>query len=142
MRHRLPAALLATVLLATACSASAQTPPLLPVRGPAGASVVLMVFEALASTDAAKAEAVLGEIRKQFPSDVQLVFKHNPSPDRAQSALAHEAAVEAARQGKFWEMYDRLLANPTKLQAADLTEHARALGLDVAAFDKALRGRT
>jgi protein-disulfide isomerase len=142
MRHRLPAALLATVLLATACSASAQTPPLIPGRGPAGASIVLMVFEDLASPDAARAEAVLAEIRKQFPNDVQLVFKHNPSPGRAQSALAHEAAVEAARQGKFWEMYDRLLAHQAKLEAADLAAHATAVGLDAAAFDKAMKART
>jgi protein-disulfide isomerase len=142
MRQRLSAALLATVLLGTACSVSAQTPPLIPARGPSGAAIVLMVFEDLASADAAKGEAVLTEIRKQFPNDVQLVFKHNPSSDGDRSALVHEAAVEAARQGKFWEMYDRLLAHRDELQAADLAEHAKAVGLDAAAFGKALADRT
>ena len=39
--------------------------------------------------------------------------------------LAHEAAVEAGRQGKFWEMHDLLAANAGKLEAADLAGYAQ-----------------
>jgi protein-disulfide isomerase len=141
MRHRLPASILATVLLATACSAAAQT-PLLPIRGAVDGKVVLMVFADFASPDGAKAEPVLAAIREQFPKDVQIVFKHNPSPARPEAQLAHEAAVEAARQNKFWEMHDRLWANQSGQQRDQLVAHATALGLDVSAFTKALDGRT
>jgi protein-disulfide isomerase len=141
MRYRLSASLLATVLLATACSAAAQT-PLLPIRGAAEGSIVLMVFADFASPEGAKAEPVLAAIRQQFPKDVQLVFKHNPAAGRAEAQLVHEAAVEAARQGKFWEMHDRLFANQANQQRDQLVAHASALGLDAAAFAKALDGRT
>jgi protein-disulfide isomerase len=101
-----------------------------------------MVFADFASPEGAKAEPVLAAIREQFPKDVQIVFKHNPSPDRPESRLAHEAAVEAARQGKFWEMYDRLYGGQAGLQRDQLVAHATALGLDAAAFAKALDGRS
>ena len=140
MRHRLPVSILASVLLAAACSAAAQS-PMLPVRGAADGSIVLMVFADFASPEGAKAEPVLAAIRAQFPKDVQIVFKHNPPPGRAEAQLAHEAAVEAARQGKFWEMHDRLFASQAGQQRDQLVAHATALGLDAAAFAKALDGR-
>jgi protein-disulfide isomerase len=141
MRYRLHASILATALLATACSAAAQT-PLLPVRGAADGKIVLMVFADLSSPDGAKAEPVLAAVRQQFPKDVQVVFKHNPAPGKPEALLTHEAAAEAARQGKFWEMYDRLLANQAGQQRDQLIAHATALGLDAGAFAKALDGRT
>jgi protein-disulfide isomerase len=81
-------------------------------------------------------------VRAEFPKDVQVIFKHSPMPPNSQAPLAHEAAVEAARQGKFWEMHDLLFARPQKLGRDDLIAHARTLGLDVAAFTKALDAHT
>ena len=55
-----------------------------------------------------------------------------------QAFKAAEASHCAAAQGKFWEMHDVLFANQTALGRKDLSTHAQALGLDVAAFDKCL----
>ncbi len=49
---------------------------------------------------------------------------------------AAEATACAADQGKFWEMHDRLFANTRNLQ--QLSPHAEAVGLDVAAFDECM----
>ena len=51
---------------------------------------------------------------------------------------AAEATHCAADQGKYWEMHDRLFANQRELTRPDLTKHAQALGLNVAAFDSCL----
>jgi protein-disulfide isomerase len=51
---------------------------------------------------------------------------------------AAEATRCAEEQGKYWEMHDRLFANQRELARPDLSKHAQALGLDVAAFDKCL----
>lgn len=48
---------------------------------------------------------------------------------------AAEATHCAADQGKYWEAYHRFFANQGTLNRADLTGHAKALGLDTAAFD-------
>jgi protein-disulfide isomerase len=150
MSRRLLISLALTSLLAgpAACQAAqspsaAQLPPwMAPVRGSATASVVLLVFGDLSCTTCAGLEPALKALRDEFPSDVQIRFKHNPAPDDARARLAHEAVVEAGRQGKFWEMHDLLAANPGKLDAEHLAGYAKTLGLDSAAFAEALRART
>jgi protein-disulfide isomerase len=143
LRFLLPlaAVLLAAVLFAVAPRVAAQsTDP--PILGPADAKITIMIFVDLASPDSAKAAPVLQQIREQFPADVQIVFKHNPAPGSSASATAHEAAAEAGRQGKFWEMVHLIAAQPDKVQAEQLAAHATGLGLDVAALSKALTSRT
>ncbi len=49
---------------------------------------------------------------------------------------AAEATHCAGEQGKYWEMHDRLFGNQQQLARPDLSKHAQALGLDVAAFDQ------
>ena len=51
---------------------------------------------------------------------------------------AAEATHCAGEQGKYWEMHDRLFANQRELARPDLSKHAQALGLNVAAFDQCL----
>ncbi len=113
-----------------------------PVRGAAGARVVIMVLGDFACASCAGLEPALKAVRDEFPNDVQFVFKHNPNPDDERALLAHEAAVEAGRQGKFWEMHDLLAANPGKLDAAQLSGYAQTLKLDAGAFAEALKART
>jgi protein-disulfide isomerase len=123
--------------------AASQTPAgMAPVRGSATASVVLLVFSDLSCTTCGGLEPALKAIRDEFPNDVQIVFKHNPAPGDAKAWIAHEAAVEAGRQGKFWEMYGLIAANPGKLEADHLAGYAKTLGLDAGAFAKALKART
>jgi protein-disulfide isomerase len=57
----------------------------------------------------------------------------------------HPAAVKAAEAphcasegGKYWEMHDRLFANPKTLAPSDLVAYAQALGLDSEAFKRCL----
>ena len=49
---------------------------------------------------------------------------------------AAEATHCAGEKGKYWEMHDRLFANQRELARPDLSKHAQALGLDIAAFDQ------
>lgn len=57
----------------------------------------------------------------------------------------HPAAVKAAEAphcagdgGKYWEMHERLFANPKSMAPTDLVTHAEALGLDSQAFKACL----
>ena len=66
---------------------------------------------------------------------VRLVFRHFPiSEIHARAEQAAVAAEAAARQGRFWEMHDRLFEHQDRLGDNDLLEHARVLGLDLDAF--------
>jgi protein-disulfide isomerase len=70
---------------------------------------------------------------------VKFVLRDLPLESIHPNALkAAEATHCAAEQGKYWEMHDRLFSNQRALGRQDLSGHAQALGLDVAAFDKCL----
>ena len=57
-----------------------------------------------------------------------------------QAFKAAEAALCAGDQGKYWEMHVRLFEQQKALGEAELPGHARAVGLDEAAFTKCLAG--
>lgn len=143
------AAVIASLLavVAGAQAAAAQTPEqtitttLLPSRGNAAARVVILLFSDFECPYCARVEPVLQEVRKAFEADVQVVFKHNPLPIHPRAPLAHEAALEAARQGRFWEMHDLLFANQQQLEHHHLVGYAEKLGLDMTAFRDALADR-
>ena len=114
------------------------TTTLLPPRGTPAARVVILLFSDFECSYCARVEPVLLEVRKTFEADVQVVFKHNPLAIHPHAPLAHEAAVEAARQGRFWEMHDLLFANQPRFDLPQLVGYAEKLGLDMAAFQAAL----
>jgi protein-disulfide isomerase len=73
------------------------------------------------------------------PGKVKYVFLDFPLESIHKNAFkAAEAGNCAAEQGKFWEMHDRLFANQQALEPAQLTEHAKALGLDATKFQQCL----
>jgi protein-disulfide isomerase len=63
-------------------------------------------------------------------------FKNFPLSMHPNAQVAHQAAMAAKAQGKFWEMHDLLFANQQRAQMGDLLSYARKLGLDVARFQK------
>src|ERR1700687_163353 len=66
------------------------------------------------------------------------VFKNFPLSIHTNAQLAHQAAVAAQEQGKFWEMHDLLFASQSKAQRSDLLEYAKQLKLDLVRFQKDL----
>jgi protein-disulfide isomerase len=44
---------------------------------------------------------------------------------------AHQAAEAAHRQGKFWEMHDRIFENPKDLSPETYLRYAKEIGLDI-----------
>jgi len=87
-----------------------------------------------AATDPALEEAL-----RSYPGKVQLVLRNMPLSFHSDSMLAHQAALAAAEQGKFWEMHALLYANQKKLKPEDLIDYARRLNLDIALFQDRLR---
>ena len=63
-------------------------------------------------------------------------FKNFPLGIHPNAQLAHQAALAAKEQGKFWEMHDLLFANQAKAQREDFIGYAKKLGLDIKRFEK------
>jgi len=67
-----------------------------------------------------KTNPALEEAIKKHPGKVRLVLKNLPLSIHPDSALAHQAALAAGEQGRFWEMHDLLFANQSKIKLPDL----------------------
>jgi len=102
------------------------------VRGSENAPVTLVEFGDFECPYCGHAESVIRELLSSFGDDLRYVWRHLPLNDVHPSAqLAAEASEAAAAQGKFWEMYDALLAAEGALSPQDLGDIAEELGLDV-----------
>jgi protein-disulfide isomerase len=75
----------------------------------------------------------------KYPNDVKLVVKHFPIPSHAYARKAAVAALAAGKQGKFWEMHEKLFANQKELSDAKVDEIARGQGLDMEQFGRDLK---
>jgi protein-disulfide isomerase len=109
-----------------------------PVKGPAAAPISLVEFSDFECPYCAEIAPVVHQLLAAYPRQVRFAFKHYPLPMHKESPLAHEAALAAGDQGKFWEMHDALFAGQDKLTRDDLIAKAKQLNLDVPRFTKDL----
>lgn len=123
--------------------AERRTPPAVaptaPTKGTKGAPVVLQVWADYGAPECQSLSRALTELVATQGPDLEIVWRDRPLA--TETALAAEAAREAlAQKGPpgFWRMNERLLGAPDHFARAELVAHARALGLDVPAFEGAL----
>jgi protein-disulfide isomerase/uncharacterized membrane protein len=109
-------------------------------EGPERAPVSLVLFSDFQCPHCATLATTVRRVRERFPKEVSLAFLHGPleAHDRAEPAAV--AAECAAEQGRFREYHDLLFGEPGELDDAALVAHAKALGLDLGAFDACRRG--
>jgi Na+:H+ antiporter, NhaA family len=116
-----------------------------PLLGRADARVAMIAFSDFECPFCGRfANEILPEIKATFidTGKVRFMFRHLPLTKIHQRAeAAAEAAECAGRQGRFWELHDRLFTDPKKLQDADLIAHANAIRLDQPAFSACLEGQ-
>ena len=84
-------------------------------------------------------EALLQQVLEKNPKDVKLVIKHFPLPSHNFAKKAAIAALAAEKQGKFWEVHEKLFANQKQLSDAKVEEIARELGLNMEQFEQDLK---
>ena len=109
----------------------------LPVKGPANASVTIIVFSDYLCPVCNRLEPVLKQVLEQYPNDVKLVHKLCPYHDFSREAV--EAAYAAWDQGKFWEYHDLLFYNQLVLNKPKITAIAEELHLDLKRFNKKMK---
>lgn len=107
-----------------------------PWKGAANPKVTIIKFSDFQCPYCKKMAGVLDDLLEQYPNDIRLYFKTRLIH---QSALpAHEAALAANEQGKFWEMYDILFANMKNQTPEDLEKYAGEIGLNIPKFKMAM----
>ena len=109
-----------------------------PVRGSPDAAVTITEYADFQCPFCASARGSIDLVLREYPGRVKLVFKSFPLEFHADSRLAHQAALAADRQGKFWEMHDLIFSRQRNIKSDNLFAMAKSLGLDMDRFAKDL----
>ena len=102
--------------------------------GPVDAPVTLEVFADLQSPISRQAFAVLDQVNSKYAGKVRVQFRNFPLAFHPQARLAHEAAMTAAAQVRFWDFARYILERQDSLREQDLIAYAGKLGLDEIKF--------
>jgi protein-disulfide isomerase len=105
-----------------------------PSKGPPDAPLQVVIFSDFQCPFCKRIEPTLSRLEQTYGNRVRMVWKNFPLPFHDNAAPAAEAAMAAAAQGKFWEMHDKLFADPQRLDRATYEKYAAELGLDLPRF--------
>lgn len=110
-----------------------------PSLGPENAPVQIVEWADFECPFCGKAAPMLHELIDAYPGQVRLVFKHYPLSIHKSADKAARAAVAADKQGKFWQMHERLFAAQgaeKELDDAMIKHIAQEVGLNIKKFEE------
>jgi protein-disulfide isomerase len=103
-------------------------------KGPKAAKVTIVEWSDFQCPYCSKGADVAHQILKDYPADVKFVFRHQPLPFHDKAMGAAKAAIAAGRQGKFFEMHDKMFGNQALLGEGQYEAWAKELQLDLGRF--------
>lgn len=81
------------------------------------------------------------QLKNELGNSFAFIYRHFPLLQNKNAELAAQSAEAAAKQGKFWEMHDKLFENQSSWSDLSLkdaeksfTDYAESLGLDINKF--------
>jgi len=136
-----PAAQAAAPVEAKAEAAAPASPAFAgnPAIGPKDAKVTIIEISDFQCPFCSRAKATMDEVHKNYPNDVKIVFVHQPLGFHPHARPAAIASMAAHRQGKFWEMYDKLFSGQKELGDDSYRKWAKDIGLDLTKFEADLK---
>jgi protein-disulfide isomerase len=107
------------------------------VKGPADAKVTIIEWSDFECPFCKRVGPTLDQIQKEYGDNVRVAFKHQPLSFHKSALPAALAAEAAGRQGKFWEMHDKLFgAEKGALTEENFAKWAKEIGLNTSQFKK------
>lgn len=110
------------------------------VKGNPDASVTLVEYLDFECEACGAYYPLIKQLGTEFPNDLRIVTRYFPLPGHKNSMTAAIAVEAASKQGKYWEMHDKLFemqetwGNKPMPTPQVFEEYAQAIGLDVAKF--------
>lgn len=110
------------------------------------AKITIVEFADLQCPACGAAHPIVKAMKEQYKDSVNFVFRHFPLDSHKNAFVAALASEAAAKQGKFWEMQDKLFdtqedwsneANPIN----KFLTYAKELGLNEEEFKKSVESR-
>lgn len=106
-----------------------------PSRGPADAPVTIIQFAEFQCPYCGTAAQTMEKVMAAYEGQVRFVYRDFPLGFHEYAIPAAIAATCADRQGRFWPMHDKLMANQRALTDADLERTAKEVGVELGAWN-------
>lgn len=110
------------------------------VRGNLQSSVILVEYSDFQCPACAAYFPLVERIFDENKDNIKFVYRHFPLTQHANAVPASKAAEAAGKQGKFWDMYEKIFTahdeweNSTDIDKV-LYDYATKMGLDMVKFD-------
>jgi len=105
------------------------------IKGANSAKVTIAEFSEFQCPFCKRVVPTVAQLAKDYQGKVKIAFKHNPLPFHSYALDASKAAIAAGKQGKFWEMHDKLFdAQGGNLTRSDFERFAQELQLNLTKF--------
>lgn len=105
-------------------------------KGPDTAKVTIVEWSDFQCPFCKRVNPTIDQLVKDYGDSLRVAFKHNPLPMHNRAMPAALAAEAAGKQGKFWEMHDKLFDNGRDLSDENIEGWAKELGMNVEQFKK------
>lgn len=105
------------------------------IEGKSGATVTLVEYGDYLCPHSAEAHPLIKRLKKEFPNELQFVFRNFPDEIHPDSLIAAQAAEAAGLQNKFWEMHDLIFEQQEQITEDNLIYFAETLNLNVEKFE-------
>ncbi len=106
-------------------------------KGPENAPITIYEFSDFQCPYCNRANQTLMQVYDQYKGKIRIVFKAFPLPFHKEAEPAHRAALAAGKQGKFWQMHDKVFANQKALKTpGTLDKYAQEIGLNMEKYKK------
>ncbi len=101
-----------------------------PVLGSSSALVTLVEISDYECPFCKRGHTTVEQLRKDYGDKLRVVMKQNPLPFHQNARPAALAALAAGKQGKYWEMHNKMF-DGGGLDGASLERYATEIGLNV-----------
>ncbi len=109
-----------------------------PSRGAKSPKVTVVMWSDFQCPFCSRAEPTVTKILESYPSDVRVVWRNEPLSFHPNAMPAAKAAMAAHKQGKFWQMHEKMFANQQQLSAESYEKWAQEIGLDMGRWKRDL----
>lgn len=109
-----------------------------PSIGPKGAPITIIEFTDYQCPFCSRVRGTITQLTEEYKDKIRYALKDFPLSFHNFAKKAHEAALCAGDQGKYWEYGKSLWANQQALQIEKLKGYAKDLKLNIKKFDECL----
>ena len=109
-----------------------------PSIGPKDALVHIVEFTDYQCPFCGRVRSTVNQVLEEYKGKVRYVLRDFPLSFHKDSMKAHESALCAGEQNKYWDMNKKLFANQKDIQVEDLKKYAQELKLNMSKFNECL----